>query len=147
MPVVIRCVRKPCVTHGSVFFRLVTFRIIMEIWDFCLEISLKNHWNFSRLVCGNPDYSMVDYLIIQLKTIIFLYLGPCGVHSGGRLSIKKSSRYKDKTVSQGLKLTLIPRSDFLLLLSKSWSKSDRHRSYFLSLKADIWLDWVAKLCS
>ena len=48
---------------------------------------------------------------------------------------------------QGLKLTLIPRSDFLLLLSKSWSKSDRHRSYFLSLKADIWLDWVAKLCS
>ena len=26
----------------------------MEIWDFCLEISLKNHWNFSRLVCGNP---------------------------------------------------------------------------------------------
>ena len=50
-------------------------------------------------------------------------------------------------ISQGLKLTLIPRSDFLLLLSKSWSKSDRHRSYFLSLKADIWLDWVAKLCS
>ena len=50
-------------------------------------------------------------------------------------------------VTQGLKLTLIPRSDFLLLLSKSWSKSDRHRSYFLSLKADTWLDWVAKLCS
>ena len=49
--------------------------------------------------------------------------------------------------SQGLKLSLIPRSDFLLLLSKSWSKSDRHRSYFLSLKPDIWLDWVAKLCS
>ena len=48
---------------------------------------------------------------------------------------------------QGLKLTLISRSNFLLLLSKSWSKSDRHRSYFLSLKADIWLDWVAKLCS
>ena len=47
---------------------------------------------------------------------------------------------------QGLKLTLIPRSDFLLLLSKSWSKSDCHRSYFC-LKADIWLDWVAKLCS
>ena len=44
-------------------------------------------------------------------------------------------------------INLIPRSDFLLLLSKSWSKSDRHRSYFLSLKADIWLDWVAKLCS
>ena len=50
-------------------------------------------------------------------------------------------------IEQGLKLTLIPRSDFLLLLSKSWSKSDRHRSYFLRLKADIWLDWVAKLCS
>ena len=48
---------------------------------------------------------------------------------------------------QGLKLTLLPRSNFLLLLSKSWSKSHRHRSYFLSLKADIWLDWVAKLCS
>ena len=48
---------------------------------------------------------------------------------------------------QGLKLTLIPWSDFLLLLSKSRSKSDHHRSYFLSLKADIWLDWVAKLCS
>ena len=48
---------------------------------------------------------------------------------------------------QGLKLTLIPRSDFSLLLSKSWSKSDRHRSYFLNLKADIWLDWVAKICS
>ena len=48
---------------------------------------------------------------------------------------------------QGLKLTLIPWSDFLLLLSKSRSKSDLHRSYFLSLKADIWLDWVAKLCS
>ena len=26
----------------------------MEIWNFCCEISLKNHWNFSRLVCGNP---------------------------------------------------------------------------------------------
>ena len=50
-------------------------------------------------------------------------------------------------LTQGLKLTLISRSNFLLLLSKSWSKSDRHRSYFLSLKADIWLDWVAKLCS
>ena len=50
-------------------------------------------------------------------------------------------------IKQGLKLTLISRSNFLLLLSKSWSKSDRHRSYFLSLKADIWLDWVAKLCS
>ena len=49
--------------------------------------------------------------------------------------------------AQGLKLTLIPRSDFLLLLSKSWSESDRHRSYFLSLKTDIWSDWVAKLCS
>ena len=48
---------------------------------------------------------------------------------------------------QGLKLSLIPGSDFLLLLSKSWSKSDRYRSYFLSLKPDIWLDWVAKLCS
>ena len=48
---------------------------------------------------------------------------------------------------QGLKLTLILWSDFLLLLSKSWSKGDRHRSYFLSLKADIWLDWVARLCS
>ena len=52
-----------------------------------------------------------------------------------------------KQKSQGLKLTLIPRSDFLLLLLKSWSKSDHHRSYFLSLKPDIWLDWVAKLCS
>ena len=52
-----------------------------------------------------------------------------------------------KIYIQGLKLTLIQRSDYLLLLSKSWSKSDRHRSYFLSLKADIWLDWVAKLCS
>ena len=31
----------------------MTFRIIMEIWEFCLEISLKNHGNFSRLVCGN----------------------------------------------------------------------------------------------
>ena len=50
-------------------------------------------------------------------------------------------------LTQGLKLTLIPWSDFLLLLSKSRSKSDHHRSYFLSLKADIWLDWVAKLCS
>ena len=56
-------------------------------------------------------------------------------------------RNKYRKGLQGLKLTLIPRSDFLLLLSKSWSKSDRHRSYFLSLKADIWLDWVAKLCS
>ena len=52
-----------------------------------------------------------------------------------------------QAVMQGQKLTLIPRSDFLLLLSKSWSKIDRHRSYFLSLKADILLDWVAKLCS
>ena len=52
--VVIRCVRRPCVTCGHMFFHFVTFRIIMEIWDFCLEISLKNYWNFSRLVCGNP---------------------------------------------------------------------------------------------
>ena len=52
-----------------------------------------------------------------------------------------------KVSEQGLKLTLIPKSDFLLLLSKSWSKSDRHRSYFLSLKTDIWLNWVAKFCS
>ena len=52
---VIRCVKRPCVTHGPVFFHFVMFRIIMEIWDFCLEISLKNHWNFSRLVSGNPE--------------------------------------------------------------------------------------------
>ena len=51
---VIRCVRRPCVTCGPAFFRFVTLRIIMEIWDFCLEISLKNHWNFSMPVCGNP---------------------------------------------------------------------------------------------
>ena len=51
---VIRCVRRSCVTCGPVGFRFVTFRIIMEIWDFCLEASLKNHWNFLRLVCGNP---------------------------------------------------------------------------------------------
>ena len=57
------------------------------------------------------------------------------------------SQLKISLTLQGLKLTLISRSNFLLLLSKSWSKSDRHRSYFLSLKADIWLDWVAKLCS
>ena len=39
---VIRCLRRPCpcVTCGPVFFRFVTFRIIMEIWDFCLDI-----WN------------------------------------------------------------------------------------------------------
>ena len=64
-----------------------------------------------------------------------------------RLHEKKSNFEALHDVMQGLKLTLIPRSDFLLLLSKSWSKSDRHRSYFLSLKPDIWLDWVAKLCS
>ena len=38
----------------SCVFRFVTFRIIMKNLDFCLEISLKNYWNFSRLVCGNP---------------------------------------------------------------------------------------------
>ena len=53
---VIRCVRRPCIPFGHVFFRFVTFRIIMEIWDFCLEISLKNHWNFLRLVCGNHGH-------------------------------------------------------------------------------------------
>ena len=50
----IRCVRRPCVTCGPAFFCFVTLRIFMEIWKFCLEISLKNHWNFSRRVCGNP---------------------------------------------------------------------------------------------
>ena len=49
-----RYVRRPCVTCGPVIFHFVTFRIIMEIWNFCCEISLKNHWKFSRLVCGNP---------------------------------------------------------------------------------------------
>ena len=62
--------------------------------------------------------------------------------------VMKSSTWQPGCrATQGLKLTLIPRSDFLLLLSKSWSKSDRHRCYFLSLKPDICLDWVAKLCS
>ena len=51
-----RCVRRPWVTCGPVFFHFGTFKIVMEIWDFCLEISLKNHWNFSRLVCGNPGW-------------------------------------------------------------------------------------------
>ena len=50
-----KIVRRPCVTCGPVFFCFVTLRIIMEIWEFCLEISLKSHWTFSRLVCGNPD--------------------------------------------------------------------------------------------
>ena len=39
-------------THGPVFFRFVTFRIIMEICDFCLEISLKNIENFQGLSVG-----------------------------------------------------------------------------------------------
>ena len=47
------CDKTMCNTWSCVF-HFVTFRIIMEIWDFCLEISLKNHGNFSRLVCGNP---------------------------------------------------------------------------------------------
>ena len=51
---VIECVRRPCITCGPVFFSFVTFRIIMENWDFCLEISLKNHWKFLRIVCENP---------------------------------------------------------------------------------------------
>ena len=38
----------------------VAFRI-MEILDFFLEISLKNHWNFSRLVCGNPVHLHLHY--------------------------------------------------------------------------------------
>ena len=40
----------------SCVFPCINLRIIVEICDFCLEISLKNHWNFFRLVCGNPDY-------------------------------------------------------------------------------------------
>ena len=43
-PIVVkRYVRRPCVACDPVFFRFETFRIIMEIRDFCLEISLKNH--------------------------------------------------------------------------------------------------------
>ena len=74
------------------------------------------------------------------KQLIYIYINiscKCDTNRAGHLTLD----------AQGLKLTLIPRSDFLLLLSKSWSKSDRHKSYFLNLKADIWLDWVAKICS
>ena len=56
----IRCVRRPRETCDPVFFYFMTFRIIMEIWEFCLEISLKNHGNFSRLVCGNPAWVTVN---------------------------------------------------------------------------------------
>ena len=57
---VIRCVRRPCVTCGPVFFYFVTFRIIMEIWDFCLEISLKIIEIFQGLSLGTllPELMM-----------------------------------------------------------------------------------------
>ena len=48
-----------------VLVHFITFRIIMEIWDFCLGISLKNLWNFSRLFCGNPG-SMWQWNIAKL---------------------------------------------------------------------------------
>ena len=46
---VIRCVRRPCVTCGPVFFRFVTFRIIMDIWDFFV---LKYHWEIIEIFRG-----------------------------------------------------------------------------------------------
>ena len=44
----LKCVRRylPC---GTLFFRFLTFRIIMEIWDFCV---LKYHWKIIEIVYG-----------------------------------------------------------------------------------------------
>ena len=74
---VTRCVTRPCATHGPVFFHFVTFRIIMEIWDFCLEISFKNHWNFSRLVCGNPVFHNAPFRT-EMCTFLF-WMEHCGI--------------------------------------------------------------------
>ena len=41
-------------TSPCLFLPFVMFRIIMEILDLGLEISLKHHWNSSTPVCGNP---------------------------------------------------------------------------------------------
>ena len=92
------------------------------------------------MVCiGDLSYKFIG---VNVSMNVFHVFAACGAQA---FSLK--IYYGFNIGPQGLKLTLIPRSDFLLLLSKSWSKSDRHRSYFLSFKADIWLDWVAKLCS
>ena len=45
---------------GLDIFRFVKLRIIMKIEIFCLELSLKNHSNFSRPVCGNPGEGFVE---------------------------------------------------------------------------------------
>ena len=103
---------------------------------------------YSAHTWSNPD-SHTRYC-----TVLYLYLFEmdCTMFMKDRYCILEDDNewmtYREETFPmQGLKLTLIPRSDFLLLLLKSWSKSDHHRSYVLSLKPDIWLDWVAKLCS
>ena len=103
----------------SILFAMVWPKLYSTI---CPHDVMCNDWP------GWPPWSQEPYWVILFYYIIIIIM---------RLS----------TVKQGLKLTLIPWSDFLLLLSKSRSKSDHHRSYFLSLRADIWLDWVAKLCS
>ena len=106
-------------------------------------------WNYGIPMC------LIKYLFMMCKSLSLQMFRTTGssVISKTKLCpwciglITVNDHFSFPSSAQGLKLTLIPWSDFLLLLSKSWSKSDRHRSYFLSLKADIWLDWVAKLCS
>ena len=71
---VIECVRRPCITCDPVFFSFVTFRIIMENWDFCLEISLKNHWKFLRIVCENPVWPVACSEGNQSKLLTLLII-------------------------------------------------------------------------
>ena len=120
---------------------------IMELfsWFFFCHVLIRYHWiNWTQSTWShglNPlvpqSWSVCERILKELNVqyVIWTWWMPIPCQTRHQLQ------------RQGLKLTLIPRSDFLLLLSKSWSKSDRHRSYFLSLKPDIWLDWVAKLCS
>ena len=44
-----------------VSFCIVTFRIIREIWDFRLQISLKSQWKFSWPICSNPGPCLVPW--------------------------------------------------------------------------------------
>ena len=117
----------------------------------CVNIRKRRHWRLRLLSWRTAAVRF--FVFWEFLSSYFFLFTHCCFHVG--LNYEYTCIFIHISVTenkyshnlQGLKLTLIPRGDFLLLLSKSWSKSDRHRSYFLSLKADIWLDWVAKFCS
>ena len=92
----------------------------------CVNIRKRRHWRL-RLLSWRTG-AVRFFVFWEFLSSYFFLFTHCGFHVG--LNYEYTCIFIHISVTenkyshnlQGLKLTLIPRGDFLLLLSKSWSK-------------------------